>query len=86
MNRTKSYGWIFILALSFLLILPTMTAYATDKVYHVPIEEEVEKGLYAFLQRAFNEAIDNHADAIVLEIHTPGGFVDAATDIGKLID
>ena len=28
----------------------------TTKVYKVPIEKAVEKGLYAFLQRSFSEA------------------------------
>lgn len=86
MKKAKGISWIFILVLSFTLVLPTMTAFASDKVYHVPIEAEVEKGLKAFLERAFKEATENNAEAIVLEIHTPGGFVDAATDIGKLID
>ena len=55
-------------------------------VYKVPVEDEVEKGLYAFLQRSFSEAEEAGADAIILEIHTPGGFVDAAGEIAKLMD
>ena len=69
----------------FLFLIPN-SAYAKEKVYHIPIENEVEKGLYEFLKRSFNEAIENNASAIVLEIHTPGGYVDVAYDIGKLID
>jgi len=74
------------LTLSFVLVTPGLTALANAKVYHVPIEENVEKGLLAFLERAFEEAEEHQAEAIVLEIHTPGGFTDAADDIGKLID
>lgn len=69
----------------FLFIIPN-TTYANDKVYHIPVEREVEKGLYEYLKRSFNEAIENHASAIILEIHTPGGYVDVAYDIGKLIE
>ncbi len=70
--------------LSIVLAFPSQ-AFAENKVYHVPIEKNVEKGLAAFLQRAFQDAKDNNAEAIVLEIHTPGGFTDAAEDIAKII-
>lgn len=82
----KFLGFCFILLLSLLFFFPTTNASANEKVYHVPIEHEVEKGLKAFLERAFNEAIKDNAKSIILEIHTPGGFVDAADEIGKLID
>ncbi|NYF24923.1 nodulation protein NfeD [Sporosarcina sp. JAI121] len=59
---------------------------ATAKVYKVPIEDVVEKGLYAFLQRSFSEAEKAGAKAIILEIDTPGGFTDAAGKIAKLMD
>lgn len=50
-------------------------------VYHVPIEETVEKGLSAFLERALTTAEAADADLVVFEVNTPGGAVDAA---GKL--
>ena len=86
MKQTRLFSWLFMLALSFLLVIPSFTALANAKVYHVPIKDNVEKGLFAFLERAFEEAEEQNAEAIVLEIHTPGGFTDAAKDIGKLID
>lgn len=55
-------------------------------VYKVPVSKEVEKGLLAFLTRSFHEAEEANAEAIVLDIHTPGGFTDAAGDIAKLFD
>ncbi len=86
MKQTRFFSWLFMLTLSFLLVIPSLTALANAKVYHVPIEDNVEKGLLAFLERAFEEAEAQQAEAIVLEIHTPGGFVDAAEEIGKLLD
>ncbi|MFP3919569.1 nodulation protein NfeD [Lysinibacillus telephonicus] len=86
MRHSKGIHWIILLFISFLLLSPTLTAHADGKVYHVKIENEVEKGLKAFLERAYKEAIDSNAETIVLEIHTPGGYVDAAEDIAKLID
>ncbi|WP_318615076.1 nodulation protein NfeD [Sporosarcina sp. YIM B06819] len=77
---------LFILVISTLAFPLTNTGAATQKVYKVPIENEVEKGLYAFLQRSFSEAEHAGADAIILEINTPGGFTDAAWKIAKLMD
>ena len=54
-------------------------------VYVVPVVETVEKGLLAFLERAVGEAEEANAEAIIFDIHTPGGAVDAAGGIGKLL-
>ncbi|MGE7759206.1 NfeD family protein [Peribacillus sp. NPDC097895] len=59
---------------------------ASEKiVYHVPIEETVEKGLSAFLERALTTAEAADADLVVFEVNTPGGAVDAAGEIAKLL-
>lgn len=54
-------------------------------VYIIPVEKEVERGLEAFLIRSTNEAIEAGADHIIFEIDTPGGRVDSAGQIGKLL-
>ena len=59
---------------------------AAEKVYHVKLDEAVEKGLHAYLKRSFKEAEEAGAKAIILEINTNGGFTDAAGEIGKLMD
>lgn len=86
MKALKPFGFLILLALSFVLFLPLSNTFAeSNKVYHVPVEEKVEKGLYVFLKNAIKEAENNHAQAIVLDIHTPGGYVDAADSIGKAL-
>ena len=77
---------LFILFVSAFTFPFLETGAATTKVYKVPIEDVVEKGLYAFLQRSFAEAEDADAKAIILDINTPGGFTDAAGKIAKLMD
>ncbi|PJN90839.1 NfeD family protein [Bacillus sp. mrc49] len=63
-----------------------LAASAQEKiVYHVPIEETVEKGLSAFLERALNTAEAADADLVIFEVNTPGGAVDAAGEIAKLL-
>src|SRR5699024_7246636 len=54
-------------------------------VYVIPVEKEVERGLEAFLIRSTNEAIEAGADHIIFEVDTPGGRVDSAGQIGKLL-
>nr|WP_198044653.1 nodulation protein NfeD [Lysinibacillus timonensis] len=81
----KRFNWIILFTFAFMLLFPNIQAFASGTVYHVPLENQVEKGLYAFLERAFKDATNNNADAIILEIHTPGGYVDAAYDIADLM-
>ncbi|WWD81611.1 nodulation protein NfeD [Alkalicoccus halolimnae] len=54
-------------------------------VYFVPVEETVERGLEAFLSRAIETAEEENVDHIVFEMNTPGGRVDAAGEIAKLV-
>lgn len=57
----------------------------TGLVYWIPLNQSIEQGLAAYMQRTFNEAEEARADAIVVEMDTLGGEVTAALDIGKLI-
>lgn len=54
-------------------------------VYVVPIEKEVERGLEAFLKRATEEATEEGANHVIFEINTPGGRVDAASEIANIL-
>ena len=85
MSRVKVYLGFGLLLLSFLLMLPAIQA-DTSKVYVIPIEDEVERGLQAFIERGIEEAEDAGAEAIIFEIDTPGGFVDAADGIARQLN
>lgn len=54
-------------------------------VYFIPVEQAVERGLEAFLRRAVTTAEAEGASHIVFEVNTPGGLVDAATNIAQII-
>jgi len=86
MRRRRILSYLLVIWMTFLLAFPLTSAFASSKVYHIPIQNEVERGLHAFLERAFKEAEENHAEAIILDIHTPGGFVNVAGDIAMLMD
>lgn len=54
-------------------------------VYFIPIENTIEKGLVHFIKRSIQEAEKEKADVIVFELNTPGGALEAAIEIGKMI-
>ncbi|KMM37628.1 NfeD family protein [Guptibacillus hwajinpoensis] len=73
-----------------LAVLPFLGQYASGEgegklVSFIPVEQEVERGLEAFLKRSIQEAENEGADHIVLEIDTPGGAVNAADNIATII-
>ena len=50
-------------------------------VYVVPVKGVIDLGLAPFIQRVLNEAQKNQAAAVILDINTFGGRVDAAVQI-----
>ena len=67
-----------------LLILTISTSYG-DSVYRVPIEGTIDLGLPPFIQRMIDKAESENATAIIFDINTFGGRVDAATQIKDAI-
>lgn len=78
-------NFTFLLAIIGIALSSSASAQTGKLVYVIPVKQGVEQGLYQFLERAFVEAAMNEADAIFLEIDTPGGEVQAAGEIGQLI-
>lgn len=76
---------IFLLAIFFFILSVGMADANSETVYIIPVENEVERGLEAFIKRSIREAEKQKAERIILEIHTPGGFVHAAGNIAQLL-
>ncbi len=57
----------------------------SDVVYRVPIEGIIDLGLPPFIQRTLEDAESNEATAVIFDINTFGGRVDAATQIKDAI-
>ncbi|MFS0822652.1 NfeD family protein [Bacillus sp. 1P02SD] len=85
MKKWRILLYLSVILLPFILTLtPNKSFSAADQVvYIIPLEETVEKGLSAFIDRSITDAENKGADIIIFEINTPGGAVDAATQIGK---
>lgn len=59
---------------------------AAQKVYVIPIKGVIDLGLSGFVKRALEEAKENGASAVIFEIDTFGGRVDATVDICSYIE
>ena len=68
-----------------LLLLTSVGASWCESVYVVPIEGMIDGGLAAFVERVVEEADEQSVDAIVFEVNTFGGRVDAAVTIRDAI-
>ena len=66
-------------------IAVTETSQDDSTVYRVPVNGEIELGLAPFIQRAVKEAAETGAVALILDIDTPGGRVDAAEIISDAL-
>ena len=78
-SRDRAIAWSC--ALLLFLGLAGGVAGAPDSAKHVivvPLEGVVDLGMAPFVERAITEAIDTGADAVLLDINTLGGRVDAA--------
>lgn len=51
------------------------------KVVVIPIREAIDKPMLYLLRRGLKEAINHHADTVVLDMETPGGRLDVTFDM-----
>jgi len=83
-NLNKKYKIFLIIITLFvifsLIALNTFTN-ETDEVYLVSIKGTIDLGLSSYVKRSLEEVVLNKAKAVILEIDTFGGRVDAATQI-----
>ncbi len=87
-SRYMAVLWVLLVASGLLAWFggtPVSQAASYHNVYKIPVEQSIERGLESFLIRAFAEAEAKDADLVILDIDTPGGEVEAATNIGTLI-
>jgi membrane-bound serine protease (ClpP class) len=79
LGRTRRWRLAMLVLLALLsLNVPPSTQTTRPVVYVVPIAGIIDLGLAPFVQRILNEATEAGAAAVILEINTFGGRVDAA--------
>lgn len=67
------------------LILALGGISAEELIYRVPIQGTIDLGLPPFIERSLELAVENQADAVIFDIDTFGGRLDAATQIKDAI-
>ena len=83
-NRTTATAFAWLLAAGAPLPAQDVTD-AARSVYQVPVTGVIELGLAPFIERSLQEAEAAGARAVVLDIDTPGGRVDAAERIVDVV-
>ncbi len=68
------------------ILFPSLSSSQPPKVYSVPVKGVIDLGLSGFVKRALEEAKANQASAVIFEIDTFGGRVDAAVNIVNYIE
>ena len=84
----KIFRWVGWLCLSLLLmanIINPVHAQGEGLVYVIPLRGEINNSLYRSLDFAFDLAVGDGAELIILEIDTFGGYVVACDKIKNLI-
>ncbi len=78
-TKRRIFSGVFIL----LAILPWLTAVSSEDalVYVINIRNEIGNGLRVYIDNGIKQASEAEADAIIFDVHTPGGAVGAARDI-----
>ena len=55
-------------------------------IYVIPVRDEINKPTLYILRRGLKEAIEQKADAVVLDMNTPGGALDVTFEIMEALD
>lgn len=79
------FRWLGVPALGLWLAFPVHSPPQQKTVYRVAVSGVIELGLAPYVARALREAEAAGAAAVVLDIETPGGRVDAAQQIVRAI-
>ncbi len=51
------------------------------RIYVIPVREQIGSAVHYVIRRGLKEAIETHADAVVLDMKTPGGALDTTLEI-----
>ncbi len=79
--------WIFFLLTGLIILVPLSAAETTgETIVAIDISGTIDPGTVSYVARAFDEARAQAAVAVVLELDTPGGFINSAMSIKRLMD
>lgn len=88
MNRKiRCYFWIVCLLCGLLASgIIAVEAAPSQRVAIVKIEGAINPGTISYARHAFDMARENDAPAVILELDTPGGYINSAEEIRRVMD
>lgn len=86
--RHFMFRWIIIILISTLGFVGygVETKHSNEVVYVIPVRDDIDESMVYIVRRGINEAIQDHAKAIILDMSTNGGHSDAMEDIMKMVE
>lgn len=75
----------FMILMLFIFLVPSFGFAETKNVYIIDAKGEVNVGMLNYIRSSINDANDNNADLILIEVDTLGGRVDSAEAISREI-
>ncbi len=70
-------------------IVPSSNAssdYSAEAVMNIPLQGTIDRGNLNFLERSLEEAQNMGVETVLLDLNTPGGYLDAAKDMRNAMD
>lgn len=87
-DNSRRFHLLGLLLVALALVLGTMPVEAqqgTPRIYTITIDGSIDRGLAPYVERVMSEAEEEDAVAVVVQIDTSGGDLDAALQIRKAI-
>lgn len=88
-EQKRRFTWMVLFAAALVIFACCAVRAAKNEAAPVallPIEGIIDSGMKTFVRHALAEAGRSGAAAVILELDTPGGYLQAAQDIRKLLD
>ncbi len=83
----RTFLWLACLFCGLLILMPFGSGAADNKaVAVIEIKGTIDPGTTSHVAYAFEEALNMGAEAVVLELDTPGGFINSAESIRRIMD
>jgi len=85
-KKNSAFIFIIFFAIIFCLWIFQTSFAASSLIYLIPVKGQIEPGWLLFLERSLMEAEHLNAQAVILEMDTPGGYIDTVQAAKKLLD
>ncbi len=76
MADTVKFNKAFLSIIFGILFIFILASPVSARVYFIPLHGDVDPGMVSFLERGLDEALENQAELVIVDVDTYGGLVD----------